>query len=186
MGDDELYRKFKWEGLDCTKNIHGKLFRARLPDGWLIAAQSETGAIGLTFYPDKDHQWNGETRHWQRTAEKARWMHHFGSTSALKESKIKKDLFEQRQLNEFNRLVGIYENYLNTITPSELCQDEALIRAFEESALLLQNLRTPVPTSINDSDLDQCIRYLSKQVAVLIGKKLGNFQEAQQLIEAQS
>ena len=34
--------------------------RAKLPGGWLIAL-GDSGTRSLTFYPDPDHSWNGET-----------------------------------------------------------------------------------------------------------------------------
>ncbi|HEY3333126.1 MAG TPA: hypothetical protein VGK19_24040 [Capsulimonadaceae bacterium] len=54
--------KFNWERIDEPKLFTSDpiVSRARVPGGWLI--WTRTGELGgLTFYPDPDHSWNGET-----------------------------------------------------------------------------------------------------------------------------
>ena len=45
--------RLQWESVDSS---HVPLLRAKVPGGWLIAADSGTG---LTFYPDPGHEWDG-------------------------------------------------------------------------------------------------------------------------------
>jgi hypothetical protein len=53
-----------WEGLNSVYHRRGKLKdyhpteRAKVPGGWLVSVCIGTG-IGVTFYADPDHRWNG-------------------------------------------------------------------------------------------------------------------------------
>ena len=38
----------------------GQGYRAKVPGGWLVCIWDSYG-IGLTFYPDPDHKWDGGT-----------------------------------------------------------------------------------------------------------------------------
>jgi hypothetical protein len=38
--------------------LYSRLYRAKVPGGWLIVADQCDGA-GLTFLPDPEHTWNG-------------------------------------------------------------------------------------------------------------------------------
>jgi len=40
--------------------ITNQVYRARVPDGWLVFAGHNGGLAGVTFYPDADHRWRGE------------------------------------------------------------------------------------------------------------------------------
>jgi len=54
--------------MTCTRNgdtaVTSSAYRCRVPGGWLVqivfGAHSETGT-GLTFYPDPDHVWDGNS-----------------------------------------------------------------------------------------------------------------------------
>lgn len=48
-----------WEQLDAAPGYFN-VFRAKVPGGWLVAIQFHDGE-GLTFYPDPNHEWNGES-----------------------------------------------------------------------------------------------------------------------------
>lgn len=54
----------KWETLEHNQN--GSMQRARVPGGWLVkfAGSGYAGegfGVGLTFYPDPYHEWDGTT-----------------------------------------------------------------------------------------------------------------------------
>ena len=59
-----------WQALDT--NLPGKVFRAKVPGGWLVlwvshqgidvlhpTAESPREEHGFTFYPDPKHEWDG-------------------------------------------------------------------------------------------------------------------------------
>lgn len=37
------------------------MYRAKVPGGWLVVADSSQGFSGITFYPDPRHEWDGGT-----------------------------------------------------------------------------------------------------------------------------
>jgi hypothetical protein len=51
--------KLQFEKLELnTANV--RLSRAKIPGGWLLLAASNSGG-GLTFYPDPQHKWDGNS-----------------------------------------------------------------------------------------------------------------------------
>jgi len=38
----------------------GNIYRSKVPGGWLVALESSDSS-GLTFMPDPEHQWNGDS-----------------------------------------------------------------------------------------------------------------------------
>jgi len=48
---DPTGKKLYWEQVESETG--GRVYRTWLPDGWLISQD----AIGLTFYPDPEHEW---------------------------------------------------------------------------------------------------------------------------------
>ena len=67
--------KVKWEQIESIESSprfnqrspsrRGELYRAKVPGGWLVLwdlePSHEAGAGGLTFYPDPDHKWDGNS-----------------------------------------------------------------------------------------------------------------------------
>jgi len=61
----------EWEAVESTgsHNHVGRVERARVPGGWLVMAYGWTEdyghptscPLGLTFYPDPDHEWDGNS-----------------------------------------------------------------------------------------------------------------------------
>lgn len=51
--------KLKFEKLDVDSRGF-RVNRAKIPDGWLLVVMSNSGG-GVTFYPDPEHKWNGES-----------------------------------------------------------------------------------------------------------------------------
>ena len=49
----------KWEQLDSAP-AYFNVYRARVPGGWLIATNLHDG-LGMAFYPDVNHEWDGES-----------------------------------------------------------------------------------------------------------------------------
>lgn len=50
-----------WEKLKKDEVFHSaQSFRAKVPGGWFVSVQAHTG-VGVTFYPDPEHQWDGNT-----------------------------------------------------------------------------------------------------------------------------
>ncbi len=52
-----------WEVIESTV---GRLYRARVPGGWLLLWKEwisgyEAGVGGSMFYPDPEHQWDGNS-----------------------------------------------------------------------------------------------------------------------------
>lgn len=41
------------------KRLVTRLYRARVPGGWLVATSGGQGLSGVTFYPDPRHEWDG-------------------------------------------------------------------------------------------------------------------------------
>ncbi len=55
-----------WEYLAHTNSSdsHSEaLQRAKVPGGWLVkvATPSDYGAVSITFYPDPEHKWDGNS-----------------------------------------------------------------------------------------------------------------------------
>lgn len=55
---------WKWEKIG-TYNVAllqpAEIFRAKVPGGWLInVREMQKGQMGLTFFPDPNHQWDGK------------------------------------------------------------------------------------------------------------------------------
>jgi hypothetical protein len=48
----------KWERL---KSEGFDIYRAKVPGGWLVWATAGGGEVGMIFYPDPDHKWNGSS-----------------------------------------------------------------------------------------------------------------------------
>jgi hypothetical protein len=50
----------EWEELSNSDTVHPGLetYRAKVPGGWLVMASVKEG-IGITFYPDPEHVWDG-------------------------------------------------------------------------------------------------------------------------------
>jgi hypothetical protein len=66
-----------WEHLST---VHGGMitdtYRARVPGGWLVQVQRSTGdnsasTGGLAFYPDPNHEWDGNSVQCQEHAHAA-------------------------------------------------------------------------------------------------------------------
>jgi hypothetical protein len=49
----------EFEKLD-TGGVSIRLSRAKVPGGWLLVSHTSTG-VGLTFYPDPQHKWDGKS-----------------------------------------------------------------------------------------------------------------------------
>jgi len=51
----------KWEQTPSIGQYTGKVYRASIPAGWLVAYHPMTGeggtACGITFVPDPSHEW---------------------------------------------------------------------------------------------------------------------------------
>jgi len=43
-----------------SQGIGTRVRRAKVPGGWLVAIENMSG-LGMTFYPDPDHQWDGKS-----------------------------------------------------------------------------------------------------------------------------
>ena len=52
-------KKLQWKEINCT-GAGTRVRRAKVPGGWLVAIENTFG-LGLTFYPDQDHLWNGKS-----------------------------------------------------------------------------------------------------------------------------
>lgn len=48
----------RWEGLKSDRMI--VVYRTKVPGGWLILVKEHEEA-GITFYPDPDHVWDGNS-----------------------------------------------------------------------------------------------------------------------------
>lgn len=49
----------QWERLKSSGDTTVDIYRARVPGGWLVLADS--GEHSITFYPDPHHQWDGSS-----------------------------------------------------------------------------------------------------------------------------
>jgi hypothetical protein len=50
--------KLKFEKLEVDGPA--RVNRAKIPGGWLLVVMSNSGG-GVTFYPDPEHKWDGES-----------------------------------------------------------------------------------------------------------------------------
>ncbi len=52
-----------WEALrnDGARQAYKFTFRSKVPGGWLVGASYTTEGIGLTFLPDPNHEWDGNS-----------------------------------------------------------------------------------------------------------------------------
>ena len=52
----------EWQELSNSGNVHAgvETFRAKVPGGWLVIASNKQG-VGVTFLPDPDHTWDGNS-----------------------------------------------------------------------------------------------------------------------------
>jgi len=54
--------KVTWEEIESKE---GRLWRAKIPGGWLVAWKVYEGGSslggGITFYPDPNHKWDGNS-----------------------------------------------------------------------------------------------------------------------------
>jgi hypothetical protein len=50
--------KLKFEKLEVDGPT--RVNRAKIPGGWLLVVMSNSGG-GVTFYPDPEHKWDGES-----------------------------------------------------------------------------------------------------------------------------
>lgn len=57
--------KIEWEELENVGDPIIHIFRAKIPGGWLVTSKESTAsrgaAIGLTFVPDPNHTWDGNS-----------------------------------------------------------------------------------------------------------------------------
>lgn len=44
---------------NLLKRLVTRLYRAKVPGGWLLATSGGQGLSGVTFYPDPRHEWDG-------------------------------------------------------------------------------------------------------------------------------
>ena len=52
--------KLKFEKLDVGTTVSARVSRAKVPGGWLLMVNSNSGG-GLTFYSDPQHKWDGNS-----------------------------------------------------------------------------------------------------------------------------
>ena len=50
----------RWENLKDSGVNFTKTYRAKVPGGWLIRVWQSEGQ-GITFYPDPNHTWDGNS-----------------------------------------------------------------------------------------------------------------------------
>ena len=69
----------KWERLAIAEPkhefSHGTMYRTPVPGGWLVAVFWLTGNVGgpsMGFYPDPDHEWDGNSLDLGHTAAHAK------------------------------------------------------------------------------------------------------------------
>ena len=51
----------KWESIGSVHLDHLKLSRAKVPGGWLVMHITMQGIPTMCFYPDQDHEWDGNS-----------------------------------------------------------------------------------------------------------------------------
>ena len=50
----------RWEELKDESSKYGSIYCAKVPGGWLFRVQQSEGD-GITFYPDPNHSWDGNS-----------------------------------------------------------------------------------------------------------------------------
>ena len=51
----------KWQDLKSSAIGHVfSVYRVKVPGGWLVSVHMGDG-VGVTFYPDPNHQWDGSS-----------------------------------------------------------------------------------------------------------------------------
>lgn len=51
----------RFEELRTLNSAHWGIYRSKVPGGWLVASFGHSGDMALTFYPDPDHKWDGNS-----------------------------------------------------------------------------------------------------------------------------
>ncbi len=50
----------QWQEVNCLSDMSLSTYRAKVPGGWLVwTGRYDQG--GLTFYPDPNHEWDGNS-----------------------------------------------------------------------------------------------------------------------------
>lgn len=50
----------RWEELEQEGVPYGRIFRVKVPGGWLVRVHQPEGE-GITFYPDPNYSWDGKS-----------------------------------------------------------------------------------------------------------------------------
>jgi len=60
--------KMNWERIECEREpsrgsirSFGPMWRAKIPGGWFVVIGSPEGEAGVAFYPDPEHEWDGNS-----------------------------------------------------------------------------------------------------------------------------
>lgn len=61
---EELEVRFRRHSGHCPVDVASRLYRAKVPGGWLLKYDERDGAAGLTFMPDPEHAWDGNSLDW--------------------------------------------------------------------------------------------------------------------------
>ena len=65
MATPKTSRQLHWQEVDSSPGKKGlfafdwKVYRTKVPGGWLVLVMHNTNRSGLTFYPDPEHKWDG-------------------------------------------------------------------------------------------------------------------------------
>lgn len=55
-------KQLYFEQLKSNVYSFQEVYRTKVPGGWLVVIKGTNGeGVGLTFYPDPDHEWNGSS-----------------------------------------------------------------------------------------------------------------------------
>ncbi len=51
----------RFERLKAVGAPYQAIYRSKVPGGWLMGSFGNSGTMALSFYPDPDHRWDGNS-----------------------------------------------------------------------------------------------------------------------------
>lgn len=160
MAKKEQKHQFHWHQLDSTLPT----YRAKVPDGWLVAIVKEEGC-GLAFYPDATHEWNGRSLPIEKLGQVLddfeRRKHFEFVEEALKRST------KVHQAFPVNPSLENITTFIAEIKPKELEEVEGLARQYRFAIGVLQKLNDYRADSLEDKKLQALIDTLGKVIRAI-------------------
>ena len=60
-GTEQPTATVRFERLKAVGAPYQAIYRSKVPGGWLMGSFGNSGTMALSFYPDPDHRWDGNS-----------------------------------------------------------------------------------------------------------------------------